>query len=351
VGSLVTPDNSGAYTISNVFSGTYTIEVSLDGYTAGTITVVVGNTDPVNQNITLEPGGPAPITGKTLKAALDEVKIKPSGAYTVKLGQDETGLTPYNISGFQTPVTITVDGAKAGGGTCTIGWALNTTSASGNITVRSGVTLILKNVAFQGNSEPTNTASLVRVESGGVFKMEAGALLTGNKATNGGGVFVNTGGSFEMSGGSITGNTSGSGGNGVIVNGGSMAMSGGSIHGNTYSTNPSYINDVYLVASAAAQEVLRLSGDARIGRICLNFASSKYAVIAIPAALNGSGTVATIDLYTTSFNGKQILTGSGVSSSYDRFGLGRCGSSVRYGSTSGTDISGGSISSAGVVSW
>lgn len=61
-----------------------------------------------------------------------------------------------------------------------------------------------------------------------------GGVLTGGSGSNGGGVYVDGGGTFTMEDGSINNNqaTSGGGG-GVMVNKGSFTLSGGSITGNT----------------------------------------------------------------------------------------------------------------------
>ena len=75
--------------------------------------------------------------------------------------------------------------------------------------------------------------ALVRVNSGGTFIMESGAVLHNNiNSGNGGGVFVNTNGTFTMNGGEISNNTSSDGG-GIRMPGGTFTMQGGKINGNT----------------------------------------------------------------------------------------------------------------------
>ena len=64
-----------------------------------------------------------------------------------------------------------------------------------------------------------------------------GGTISGNRANEGGGVFIFKDNSFTMSGGSISGNRTGNIGGGVCVSGGSFAMSGGTISGNTASRN------------------------------------------------------------------------------------------------------------------
>ena len=73
----------------------------------------------------------------------------------------------------------------------------------------------------------------VYVDGGGTFTMTGGSIV-GNTANAGGGVYVDECGTFTMEDGSINNNqaTSGGGG-GVMVNKGSFTLSGGSITGNT----------------------------------------------------------------------------------------------------------------------
>ena len=75
----------------------------------------------------------------------------------------------------------------------------------------------------------------VYVTSGGAFKMFGGSI-TGNKATDGGGVYmIGSNSKFTMKGGSITGNTADGNGGGVYVSGGTFTMSCGTITGNKVS--------------------------------------------------------------------------------------------------------------------
>jgi predicted phage tail protein len=54
LGSAVTAGADGAYTISGVPAGTYTIEASLEGYANGTLSVTVSAENVTGQNLTLE---------------------------------------------------------------------------------------------------------------------------------------------------------------------------------------------------------------------------------------------------------------------------------------------------------
>ena len=122
--------------------------------------------------------------------------------------------------------------------------AARTVSLSSNgvmFTVAGGVTLVLdNNITLQGRSGNNN--SLVRVNAGGTLVMNTGSRITGNNNTNtasssssssfGGGVYVNSNGTFTMSGGTVSGNTSYRGG-GVYVDGGTFTMSSGTVSGNS----------------------------------------------------------------------------------------------------------------------
>jgi hypothetical protein len=101
-------------------------------------------------------------------------------------------------------------------------------------TVGSGLTLILdSNITLQGRSD--NTASVLKVQSGGTLVMNTGVKITGNTNAydNGGGAHIFSGGIFTMNGGEISGNTSAYWGGGLRNSGGTFIMNGGTISGNT----------------------------------------------------------------------------------------------------------------------
>ena len=104
--------------------------------------------------------------------------------------------------------------------------------------VTSGSTLTLTDCkGNMGKVKHTGdgSGSGVNVESGGTFNMYGGTI-TGNTASHGGGVYV-YGGTFNMHGGKITGNTANHGG-GVYVEGGKFTMNGtSSITDNTANSN------------------------------------------------------------------------------------------------------------------
>jgi hypothetical protein len=104
------------------------------------------------------------------------------------------------------------------------------------ITVKSGVTLVLRNITLDGIEN--NTAPLVRVETGGTLIMEAGAVIQNNVNKNvnaaadqhGGGVIV-AGGTLTMNGGQIRNNATSSYLK-TSVTTGTFTMKGGRLYGN-----------------------------------------------------------------------------------------------------------------------
>ena len=86
------------------------------------------------------------------------------------------------------------------------------------IELGGGHTLIVKNISMYGRE--SNNSSLVILNSGSRFKMEAGARITGNSTSgSAGGVLVRAGGEFILDGGSIVNNASSGSAGGVYVEG------------------------------------------------------------------------------------------------------------------------------------
>jgi len=129
-----------------------------------------------------------------------------------------------NLFGSVTGITVTIQG----GGTLSIS---NTQGSLLRIGTRQ--TIIARNIILKGRSG--NNSAVVVIESGGTFRMENGASVTGNICNDAGysGVLVN-GGTFTMQGGTISGNIAGwEGGGGVSVKSGTFTMQGGTISGNS----------------------------------------------------------------------------------------------------------------------
>jgi len=102
-----------------------------------------------------------------------------------------------------------------------------TVQNSGQLTLASGVTL-------QGYGDGTTIGGGVFIDSSGTFTMQSGATISGNTATsNAGGVFV-AGGTFVMqTGATINSNVSLNSGGGVAISaGGTFIINGGTISSN-----------------------------------------------------------------------------------------------------------------------
>ena len=172
-----------------------------------------------------------------LQDALDSITT--AGNYIVKIGADQT-LDPYTFtgSGIRNITLIPVYNPVT---------TVELTDNGSLFTVDSNITLTLdEGVILQGMDD--NDASLIQVKAQGNLIMKTGSLVTGNSVTDsgegvsgasGGGVNVDSGGTFTMSGGKISGNIAtassspyGRGG-GVYMNGGTFTMNGGEISGNT----------------------------------------------------------------------------------------------------------------------
>jgi hypothetical protein len=159
-------------------------------------------------------------------AALNAIKEKPAGAYRVELAVSGAR-PPYNMTGFNTPVTILIDG---GGKYLSLEGGYN--GKGSLLTIPEGVTVFLKDITLRGCD--TNTRALITVENGGVLVMKEGAEITGaaRSPVDGGAVRVNEGGVFQMDGGGIRNNTGISNGGAVFISGGEFVMTGGEISGN-----------------------------------------------------------------------------------------------------------------------
>ena len=99
-----------------------------------------------------------------------------------------------------------------------------------SITVSGEVILCLNGQELNLNGQHisvSNGASLTLCDC------STGGVLTGGSGSNGGGVYVDGGGTFTMTGGSIADNTAAAGGGVYVYKGGTFTMEGGSINNNT----------------------------------------------------------------------------------------------------------------------
>ena len=235
-GSVALPGQGGMARPGYTFSGWNT---SADGmgtsYSAGASYTPTGNvtlyaqwTSDIPDNLSLND-----IFGWISNNAVE------GGSYPVTLKADET-IPPRTLSYGGKNVAVILKGDDTE--------RTVTVNTNGSLfTLENGVTLTLgSNIALSGRS--SNTAPLLRVNSGGTLVMDTGSRIYGNTNTNntytytytyGGGVYVN-GGEFIMNGGTISGNTASSSSSsssspcgGGVFNAGTFTMSGGTISGNT----------------------------------------------------------------------------------------------------------------------
>jgi len=214
-------------------------------------------------------------------------------------------------------ITLTIKGKTA---TCKLTRGTqDTNSNNGLFIVPNGVRLVFENIVIDGNKSThiNNTASLVRINSGGIFTMNTGAVLQNNRATDGGGVYSN-GGTFTMNGGEISGNTASSyfGGGGVYVtSSGTFTMDNGSKITNNTATNG---GGVYLSSGTITMKGGEISGNTTEG--------------------SGGGVYATYGTFTMN-NGSKITNNTAIQGG---------GVAVTYSSTftmNGGEISGNTASS------
>jgi TolB-like protein len=105
-------------------------------------------------------------------------------------------------------------------------------------TVADKITFILdNNITLRGHIG--NGSAMVRVNRGGILKMNSGSTITGNhgRSSGDGAGGVDVYGTFEMNGGTISNNAGSCGGGVVVIIDAFFTMRGGIITGNTASNN------------------------------------------------------------------------------------------------------------------
>jgi hypothetical protein len=165
---------------------------------------------------------PVTISGKHIKLTAD------GGTRQVARGASGFG----SLFDVQSGASLTLEGKGNNQLIIDGGKTSSKTATAALVTVRG--TLTLNAGAIIRNNSNNNDGGGVYVNSGGSFNMNGGAI-SGNASIGGGGVYLNSG-TFNMSGGDISGNTaefsSGSNGGGVYLNSGTFNMSGGDISKN-----------------------------------------------------------------------------------------------------------------------
>jgi TolB-like protein len=155
-----------------------------------------------------------------------------------------------NLFGSVTGITVTIQG----NGT------LSPSVSGCLLSIAAGQTVVVRDVTLRGRSD--NDSSMVNIKSGGIFRMEGRASVTGNKY---GGVVIE-GGTFIMQGGTISGNTSpiwlsSGGGGGVLMERGTFTMHDGTISGNTHSNGGHGGGGVYVSGGTFTMQGGTISGN------------------------------------------------------------------------------------------
>ena len=174
--------------------------------------------------------------------------------------------------------SVPASGAITGGNTAFDFEDYSSFGNGGGVYVEDGGAFTMTGGAISGNAAVFDGGG-VYVEYGGTFTMNGGAISGNSAGEDGGGVSVNNGGAFTMNGGGISGNSAESKGGGVLVwYGGDFAMSGGEISGNAAGQDG---GGVYLHSSSDSAR-LRISGAPRVlGNVVTNFSDA-----AAPAVTN-----------------------------------------------------------------
>ena len=136
--------------------------------------------------------------------------------------------------------------------------------------------LVIGGVITGGNA---NGGGVYVVNSGGTFNMKGGSIAGNTTTNNGGGVFVDGAdvpGIFTMTGGSIIGNTASEGGGGVYIkNKGKFSMTGGNITSNT-AKNGGGIYENYATIEMTGGSVDDNTATSNGGGVYIGIANNEY---------------------------------------------------------------------------
>jgi len=178
-----------------------------------------------------------------------------------------------NLFGSVTGITVTIQGN-------------GTLSPSVNgclLRITAGQTVVIRDVTLRGRSGNNN--ALVNIMSGGIFRMEGRASVTGNARSSygdGGGVVIDGGTFIMQDSASVSGNSVfNSSGGGVNINNGIFIMQGGTISGNK-------VNDMGSTANGGGVNVKRGTFTMESGTISGNTAGNNGGGIFI---VNGTFTM------------------------------------------------------------
>ncbi|MCL2154508.1 MAG: hypothetical protein FWH53_02465 [Leptospirales bacterium] len=244
---MITGEIKAGYTPAIMTAGTtyYYVEITNtipDNGDGGTKTTTVKSNEitvTIQQPVAKVSIGGTDTYWNTLQEAFDSIT---SGTATVTVLENIPNQAPISISGTKT-INLVSDGANE----------IQLGSTGSLLTISSGVTLRIGDSSSNGGASSgtltlkginPNTASLIRV-SGGTLELYVNAIITSNNYSSssnsvygGGGVYVASGGTFTMNGGSIEGNSyttsypTGGGGGVYVDNNATFTMNSGNIERN-----------------------------------------------------------------------------------------------------------------------
>jgi hypothetical protein len=237
------PGSSGGRTIKQGDSDSYLFGVSAIFILEGNLTIDGGGDDFAGTNR----DGVEILSGGTLKI-YDGVTIT---GFKNTGNSRGGGVNVYGTFYMYGGVIAGNSAGANGGGVYVSGGIFNMSGGTiGKIVDETdGSTIIEGNTALNGGG--------VYVDTYGTFTMSDTAKIQGNEATDGGGVYItgtastSTTTTFTMSGGIIAGNKATTRGGGVYMNYSTFEMSGGYIYGSDYGTESlrNKANPTYFVAS------------------------------------------------------------------------------------------------------
>jgi hypothetical protein len=207
------------------------------------------------QNITID-GGWDEASGTGIEAVYPIILENSTGDLTINAGaalQNNNIVIPspdptdrFVGSGVQGTGNVTMAGGKICGNQINILSGTTNRAEGAGIGMDTG-TLTLTGGVISGNAlnAPIGFGAGIYVHNT-VFGMSGGTVSGNDSCTDGGGVFIDSGTTFTMSGGTIGGSTAGDANTadmgGGLINFGTINMTGGSVMGNTASSGGGVLN-------------------------------------------------------------------------------------------------------------
>ncbi|MCR5725084.1 MAG: hypothetical protein K6G80_08375 [Treponema sp.] len=229
------------------------VTVSRGEYTGSATFIVSTEEKKCKYNLYVSASGKASNTGMTSSKPLASISdaisemtdgheyiINVSGTLT---GAQELGSGLTTASASAVTIQGTSENAMDG-----LSGGFSSDDEGRTLTIQTEVPVTIRNLTISGGYNVSTTTSIAEPSLGGGLLVGGSADVTlsdtvyiaGNRAANGGGVYVMSGGKLTMTGATISSNTAETSGGGVYVSGSSDAenpscfiMTGGSVRGNT----------------------------------------------------------------------------------------------------------------------